>query len=66
MGTTAIVGLILQVINAVLSEIAAIRGQGGLTDDQLAAQTQTLLAANDQLYAALKGVLTLPVPAAKP
>ena len=61
MGTTAIVGLILQVINAVLAEVAAIRGQSGVTDDQLAAQTQTLLNANDQLYAALKGVLSLPV-----
>ena len=60
MGTEAIVALILQAINAVLAEITAIRGQSGITDDQLATQTQALLATNDQLYAALKSALALP------
>lgn len=60
MGTAAIVNLILQAINAVLAEIAAIRSQGGQTDDALATQTQALLATNDQLYAALKAALALP------
>lgn len=61
---TAIVNLILQAINAVLAEIAAIRGQSGLTDAQLDAQTQQLLAANDALYAALKAALITPTPSA--
>jgi hypothetical protein len=60
MGTAGIVNLILQAIQAVIGEIAAIRGQGGMTDDQIAANTQTLLAANDSLYAALKSTLSIP------
>jgi hypothetical protein len=60
MGTSAIVALVLQAIQAIMAEIAAIRGQSGQTDEQIAAQTQTLLAANDQLYAALKALVTVP------
>ena len=60
MGTAAIVNLILQATQAVLAEIGAIRGQAGITDDQLATQTQALLATNDQLYSALKALLATP------
>lgn len=62
MGTAAIVNLILQAMQAVLAEIAAIRGQAGITDDQLATQTQALLVTNDQLYTALKALLAAPAP----
>ena len=61
MGTAAIVALVLQAMQAVLAEIAAIRGQAGVTDDQLAAQTEPLFTANDQLYAALKALIAVPV-----
>lgn len=61
MGTAAIVTLVLQAMQAVLAEIAAIRGQSGISDDQLAAQTMPLFAANDQLYAALKALIAIPV-----
>lgn len=60
MGTAVIVNLILQAMQAVLAEIAAIRGQAGITDEQLATQTQALLATNDQLYTAFKALLAAP------
>lgn len=60
MGTAAIVNLILQALNAVLAEIAAIRGQSGVSTDTIATQTQALLDANDHLYATLKALLALP------
>jgi hypothetical protein len=61
MGTSAIIALVLQALNAVLAEISAVRGQSGVADDVIAAQTQALLTTNDQLYAALKGLLAAPV-----
>lgn len=60
MNTTIIVNLILQAIQAVIAEIAAIRGQSGQTDAQIDAQTTQLLAANDALYTALKAALAAP------
>lgn len=57
MGTSAIVALILQVIDAVMAEINAIRSQSGQTDAQLSANLDKLLQANDALYAALKAAL---------
>lgn len=67
MGTSVIVNLILEAIQAVMTEIAAIRSQSGQTDAQLDAQAKQLLATNDALFAALKasiGVAPPPPPTA--
>ena len=57
MNTAVIVQLILQAIDAVMAEIAQIRGQSGQTDAQLDAALTQLLATNDALYKALKAAL---------
>lgn len=64
MGTNAIVALILQATQAVMAEIAAIRGQSGQTDAQLDAQAKNLIATNDALFTALKASLGITPPAA--
>jgi len=51
------VNLALMLLNTLLSYIASIRGQGGLTDDQLAAQVQTVTQGNDAAYQALMNAL---------
>jgi hypothetical protein len=55
------ISVIVQAITLAISEttqlIAWIHGQSGLTDDQKAAATQKLIAANDAQYAALKAAL---------
>jgi hypothetical protein len=76
MGTTAIVNIALGILNTILGFIAQIKSQGGLTDDQILAEAQTVTASNDAAYAALKQALTgagivsqmanPPAPAAKP
>lgn len=60
MDPTAIVNLVLIALNAVLNLISEIKGQTGLTDDQILAQAEQLTGANDQLYATLKAALTSP------
>jgi hypothetical protein len=62
------VSLALALLNMLLSFIASVRAQGGLTDDVLAAQVQTVTQGNSQAYAALMGALSLPTssPATSP
>ena len=60
MDPTAAVNLALAALQAVLGLIAELKGQGGLTDDQILAQAQTLTAGNDTAYAQLKAALTAP------
>lgn len=58
MDPTAAVNLALVALQAVLRLIAEIKGQSGLTDDQILAQAQQISAGNDAAYAALKSALT--------
>ena len=58
------VNLALQLLNWLLGFIASVRAQGGLTDDQLAAQVQTVTQGNDAAYAAMMAALNPPPPAA--
>ena len=58
MDPTAAVNLALVALQAVLRLIAEIKGQSGLTDDQILAQAQQVSAGNDAAYAALKSALT--------
>jgi len=45
-------------LNQVLGFIATVKGQAGLTDDQILAEAQKVTAGNDADYAALKAALT--------
>lgn len=58
MDPTVAVNLALVALQAVLRLIAEIKGQSGLTDDQILAQAQQISAGNDAAYAALKSALT--------
>jgi hypothetical protein len=60
------VNLALVLLNTLLGFIANLRAQGGLTDDALAAQVQSVTQKNDAAYAALMAALnpTTPVVAA--
>lgn len=60
---TEIVNEALAGLNAVLNIIQSIRGQGGLSDDQILAAAESMTAANDQLFATLKAALANPAPA---
>ena len=60
MGTD--ITLALGLLNTLLAYIASIRGQGGLTDDQLATQVQTVTQGNDAAYQALMAALNSPIP----
>jgi hypothetical protein len=60
MNLATLIPLITLAINETTQLIAWIHGQSGLTDDQKAAATQKLLAANDAQYAALKAALGSP------
>lgn len=67
---TVVVNLALVALQGVLSVIGAIKGQAGLTDDQILAQAQAVTTGNDQAYqtlvAALQGSVVAPaVPAVK-
>lgn len=64
MDPTAIVNLSLMLLNQVLAMIAQIKGQSGLTDDQILAEAQKVTAGNDAAYQALKAALTGAPPAA--
>jgi hypothetical protein len=57
MDPTTIVNLALAVLNQVLALIAQIKGQGGLTDDQILAEAQKVASGNDAAYAALVAAL---------
>lgn len=58
MDPTAVVNLALVGLNAILQLISNIKSQGGLTDDQIAAQAQTVTAGNDTAYAQLVAALS--------
>ncbi len=57
MDPNAIVNLALIALNGILQLIASIKGQGGLTDDQIATQVQTVTQGNDAAYAAIMAAL---------
>jgi hypothetical protein len=54
------VSLALALLNTLLGYIAQIRASGGLADDALATQVQSVTAGNDQAYQALITALNLP------
>ncbi len=58
MDPTAAVNLALVGLNAILQLISNIKSQGGLTDDQITAQAQTVTAGNDTAYAQLVAALS--------
>jgi hypothetical protein len=58
MNPTVAVNLALTALQAVLQLIAEIKGQTGMTDDEILAQAQTVAQGNDAAYAALKAALT--------
>jgi hypothetical protein len=60
MDPTAAVNLALIALNGILQLIAGIKGQGGLTDDQIAAQVQAVTQGNDAAYAAIMAALNPP------
>jgi hypothetical protein len=59
MDPNAIIALALTALNAVLQVIAEVRGQGGLTDDQIADQVKTITAGNDAAYFKMMEALKL-------
>jgi len=63
MTPAALVNLALTLLNQLLAFIASIKGQSGLTDDQILAEAQKVAAGNDAAYAALKAALTAPAAA---
>jgi hypothetical protein len=63
MDPNALVNLALVALNGILALIGEIRGQGGITDDQIAAQVQQITQGNDTAYAAIMAALN---PAPKP
>ena len=60
MDPTAAVNLALVALNGILQLIAGIRGQGGVSDDALAAQVQTVTKGNDDAYNAIMSALNPP------
>ena len=60
MDPNAIVNLALVALNGILALIAQVKQQGGLTDDQIAAQVQTVTQGNDAAYAAIMAALNQP------
>lgn len=57
MNPTIAVNLALTTLQAVLQLIAEIKGQSGLTDDQILAEAQNVAAGNDASYEAIKKAL---------
>lgn len=51
------VNLALMLLNSLLGYIANVRAQGGLNDDALASQVQTVTQGNDKAYDALMGAI---------
>jgi hypothetical protein len=62
MDPNAIVNLALVALNGILQLISNIRGQGGVTDDAIAAQVQTITQGNDTAYNAIMTALTTTTP----
>lgn len=60
MDALTILNLALAALKGVLAVIAEIKGQGGLSDDQIAAAAQTAAAGNDTLYAQIMSSLNAP------
>lgn len=61
MNPTILVNLALTLLNQVLAMIAQIKGQSGLTDNQILAEAQKIAAGNDTAYTALVAALKAPV-----
>lgn len=62
MDPNAIVNAALLALKAVLAVISEVKGQSGMTDDQILAHAQAVAAGNDDLYAKLKAALVVSVP----
>lgn len=63
MDPVAIMNLALLALNQVLTLIAGIKGQSGLTDDQIATAVQAVTKGNDDAYTAMMQALAaLPKP----
>lgn len=62
MDPNAIVNLALIALNGILQLIASVKGQSGITDDQIAAQVQSVTQGNDAAYAAIMAALNPPKP----
>jgi len=62
MTPAALVNLALTLLNQLLAFIAQIKGQSGMTDDQILAEAQKVSAGNDAAFAALKAALAAPTP----
>lgn len=54
------VSLALTLLNTLLGYIAQLRASGGLADDALATQVQTVTQGNDSAYNALIAALSIP------
>ena len=57
MDPATIMNLALLALNQILALIASIKGQGGLSDDAIAAQVATVAAGNDTVYAQMMAAL---------
>ena len=64
MNPAAIVNLALLALQAVLNVVAEIKGQAGLTDDQIMAAAKTAAQGNDAMYQQLIAALGITPPAA--
>ena len=64
MNPAAIVNLALFALQAVLNVVAEIKGQAGLTDDQIMAAAKTATQGNDAMYQQLIAALGITPPAA--
>jgi hypothetical protein len=62
MDPATIMNLALVSLQAVLQLIAQIKGQSGLTDDQILVQALAVAEGNDKAYAALVAALSGPQP----
>lgn len=66
MNPVEIVNLALVALNGILALIAQIKGQGGLTDDQINAAAQAACAGNDALYQQMIALLNPTPPVVPP
>lgn len=57
MDPAALINLALLALQGILNLIASIKGQSGMTDDEILAAAQQITASNDNLYATLKAAL---------
>ncbi len=64
MDPATLINLALLALQGILNLIATIKGQSGMTDDEILAAAKTITAANDNLYNTLKAALSANPPPA--